>query len=245
MKYLVFIAFILTFVSCKKSEDRRCMKGAGSDITIERELNDFTKIFIGPNIHIALIQDSLDKVVITGGENLVNFITSDIIEGELRIENKNRCNFLRSYKHEVHVEIHLTTLSKIYFEGTKPLSCNSVIKGNNLSVIVRDGAGEVALNLDFNNLDYTVTNGWGNFVLKGDVDKLNLNIWSNGFGDAYGLQVANDLEVVSTTAGLIKVNGEGANLKVEISSIGDVWYVGNPADLLYTKYGSGELLDKN
>lgn len=245
MRHLLFIALIFTFFSCKKSEDRRCLKVAGTETTIERDLDDFTKIFIGPNIHVSLVQDSLDKVVITGGENLVNFISSDIVDGELQIENINKCNFLRSYKHQVFVEIHLTTLTKVYFEGTKPLVCNSVINGNNLSVIIRDGAGEVDLDVNYNNLDFTVTNGWGNFVLKGNVNKLNLNIWSNGFGDAYGLNVANDLEVVSNTAGLLKVNADGANLKVEISSIGDVWYLGNPTDLLYTKYGAGELLDKN
>ena len=39
-----------------------------------------------------------------GGENLLNFITTEIIGGKLIIQNTNRCNFLRSYKKVVVVE---------------------------------------------------------------------------------------------------------------------------------------------
>jgi len=245
MKYSWLIFTLFGLMACKKAEDRRCVKSAGETTTISVSVDSFEKIFVGPNLNLVLVQDSLNEMRITGGENLVKFISSDVADGLLRIENENRCNFLRSYKHELTVEVHFTTLSEINFEGTKPLRCASPISGNNLSVFIRDGAGLVDLDVDYNNVNMTVTNGWGNFDISGLANSLNLNIRNNGFGTTYGLSVANQVNVISNTAGLLKVNTEGADCQVQIQSVGDVWYIGSPDSMDFTNLGEGQLVDKN
>lgn len=245
MRWTLIILLSLLVFSCKKAEDRRCFKSVGKEVTIERNVDSFDKIYVGPNMKITLVQDSLDKVVITGGDNLVNFISSDVVDGQLRIENNNTCNFLRSYKHEVSVEIHFTSLKEFYFEGTKPVNCIGTIKSNNLIVVIRDGAGAVNLNVDCGNLNVTVTNGWGNFEVSGTTVNLHLDIRSNGFGNTNNLVATQDVNVSSDSGGVIQVNAEGAVLKAQTSSSGDIWYVGTPSDIQFTQYGTGELIDKN
>ena len=245
MKWTLLILISLTVLSCKKAEDRRCFKSAGDEVTIERPVESFDKIYVGPNIKITLVQDSLDKVVITGGENLVNFISSDVTDGQLRIENNNSCNFLRSYKHEINVEIHFSSLNEFYFEGTKPVTNLGTIESSNLIVVIRDGAGEVNLNVDCGNLNVTVTNGWGNFKVSGNTINLHLDIRSNGFGNTNNLNVAQNVDVASDSGGVIEVNAEGAVLKAQTTSSGDIWYIGTPLDLQFAQYGAGELINKN
>lgn len=245
MKYGIFVVLLFSILACKKAEDRRCIKGAGNEVAIERQLDVFSKVFIGPNVHIMFVQDSLNKVVITGGENLVNHIGSEIIDGQLRIENNNRCNFLRSYKHQVNVEIHFTDLTEIYFEGTKPVNCEGQLILNNLIVIIRDGAGEMNLNVDCNNLDLVVTNGWGNFDVDGVTNNLRLDIRNNGFGNTYDLAVSNELNIISNTAGKLEVFADNAILNAQTSSSGDIYYKGIPSNIDYTSLGTGELLDNN
>lgn len=245
MKYEWIILFLLVMLSCKKAEDRRCLKGAGEETTITVALDDFHEIFIGPNINVVLVQDSLNELHIFGGENLVNFISSDVEEGLLDLRNENKCNFLRSYKREITVEVHFTTLSQINFEGTKPLRCEKTITGNNLAVFVRDGAGLVDLDVAYNNISYTITNGWGNFDLSGTTGTLKMNIRSNGFGSTYNLDVSQQLDVVSNTAGLLKLNTEGADCRVQLQSVGDIWYIGTPNSLDVTTLDKGEWINKN
>ncbi|PWL24086.1 MAG: hypothetical protein DCO96_14960 [Fluviicola sp. XM-24bin1] len=245
MKWIAVISVVFVFIGCKKAEDRRCMKSAGPETEVTRELGAFHGLFIGPNINIVLIQDTEDKVVIKGGANLVNFITSDINDGVLRIFNENKCNFLRSYKHEVTVEVHYTGISFIEFEGTKPMTTQGTISGNNLVIVIRDGAGLMDLDLDYNNVSLTITNGWGNFDFSGNTATLTLNIRSNGFGSTYDLNVSNTVDVISNTAGLLKINTEGADCNIQLQSTGDVWYIGNPNSLDASELGSGTLIDKN
>lgn len=245
MKYGWLIIILFGLLACKKAEDRRCVKSAGETTTLTVQTADFDRIFVGPNMNIILVQDSLNEMRITAGKNLVNFISSDVEDGVLRIENENRCNFLRSYKHEVTVELHFTSLSEINFEGTKPLSCNGTISGNSLSVFVRDGAGLVDLDVDYNNVNFTVTNGWGNFDISGNTNNLYMNIRNNGFGTTYDLNVANELNVISNTAGLLKLNTSAADCRVQIQSVGDIWYIGNPNSLDFTALGEGMLINKN
>ncbi len=245
MKWLVVISVAFVFLGCKKAEDRRCFKSAGPETSITRELDAFHGLFIGPNVNVVLVQDGQNKVVIKGGQNLVNFITSDINDGVLRIFNDNKCNFLRSYKNEVTVEVHYTGIYYLEFEGTKPLTCQSQITGNNFTIVIRDGAGLVDLDMDYNNVNLTITNGWGNFDFSGTTETLIMNIRSNGFGSTYDLNVSNSIELISNTAGVLKVNTEGADCDIQLQSTGDVWYIGNPNSLDVSEIGDGTLIDKN
>lgn len=245
MRYISLLLLIVSLAACKKSEDRRCWKGAGDLITVEKPLESFNRLFIGPNIRVVLIQDSLDIMKVTAGENLVNFITNEVIEGQLRVENTNKCNFLRSYKHQVEVEIHFTSLSQLYFEGTKEISTTVPISSNDFNIIIRDGAGAVNLALACNKVNVTVTNGWGNFNLRGSTNKLHLDIRNNGFGNTRQLNVANELSVVTSSAGRLEVNAATTVFNAQISSSGDIWYTGIPTFLNFVNYGSGSLVDKN
>ena len=245
MRILIAISIIMVLIGCKKAEDRRCFKSTGSETTIVRDLENFSGIFVGPNVNIVLVQDGHNQVHIKGGKNLVNFISSDIHDGVLHIINDNKCNFLRSYKHEITVEVHYTGLSYIEFEGTKPLICQNQITGNNLSLIIRDGAGLVDLDMAYNNVNVTVTNGWGNFDFSGTTGTLIMNIRSNGFGSTYDLNVSNSMDVISNTAGLLQLNTEGADCNIQLQSTGDVWYIGTPNSLNTSQLGDGELIDKN
>jgi hypothetical protein len=136
-------------------------------------------------------------------------------------------------------------MSYVEFEGTKPLVSENQITGNNLTLVIRDGAGLVDLDLDYNNVNVTVTNGWGNFDLSGSTGTLIMNIRNNGFGSTYNLNVTNSMDIISNTAGLLKLNTQGADCNIQLQSTGDVWYIGTPNTLNASELGDGALIDKN
>lgn len=245
MRFLYAIIILLVFFSCKKAENRACVKSAGDEATREIVLPEFNRLFLGPHINYTLVQDTVNKMIVSGGKNLLNFVTSDVSDGLLSIENKNKCNFMRSYKKEINVELHFKNIINVLFEGTKPLVCKNQLQLNDVVFVIRDGAGNVDLDLSANSLSMIVTHGWGNFNLHGQVNYLRMEVRSNGFGDAYDIQVNDSVHVISNTQGLIKVNGNNALMRAELIIDGDVWYIGNPSYLDVQKYGNGELIDKN
>ncbi len=72
-----------------------------------------------------------------------------------------------------------------------------------------------------------------------------MNVKANGFGSAYDLNVIDSLTVISESSELVKVNAEGALMRAETSSNGDIWYIGTPNYIEYHQYGTGSLIEKN
>jgi hypothetical protein len=245
MRISLCIAIILFLLGCKKAEDRACFKSAGSHGVKEIELGTFNRMELGPRMRFILIQDTVEKIVLSGGENLLNSIETEIVDGVLTVKNANKCNFLRKLTHEVLVQIHLKNVYHIIFEGTKELTCKNQLVLPYLTFVIRDGAGKCNLNVNCDALTTVVTYGWGNFELSGQTNYLKLDIRSNGFGSAYDLQVQDSLNIISSSSELVKINGDGAAVRAELSSYGDIWYVGSPNTLEYNKYGEGELINKN
>lgn len=246
MKTVLYISVILIIFSCKKAEDRSCFKCTGDVISKEVFLEDFDKMHLGPHIRYELVQDTINKLVITGGSKLVNLISSSITESELIIENKNRCNFLRSYKKgEVLVEIHFKELINVLFEGTKELTCRDTINSQYFVFVIRDGAGHVDLKLKAESLSLVVTHGWGNYNVEGEVNNAKFDIRSNGFGDTYKLKVFDVIDLVSNSQQTLKINADKCILNAQTDADGDVWYIGIPDTIKFNQYGTGDLLDKN
>lgn len=241
----VFIIFALVLSSCKKAEDRSCFKGIGEEVSKEIPLGSFQSIFLGAHLDYVLVQDNVEKVIITGGKNVVNFIGTDIENGKLSITNNNKCNFLRSYKKSITVEIHLVDINKIEFEGTKPVICKNQLTCPKILVIIKDGAGEFNLNINNDELKCNISNGWGNMNVSGMTKYAKMNVTSNGFFDAYGLTVQDSIHVISYTPGTSKVNINNALFRSEIGSSGDIWYKGIPTLIDNNQIGTGELINKN
>lgn len=246
MKYLLSLVLVLVVLSaCKKPEDRKCFKTTGEEITKEIIVPSFSKLFLGPHLKFILVQDTIEKVMLTGGYKLLNLIETSVVDGELVVKNNNKCNFFRTYKKDILVEIHLISITNVQFEGTKELKCKNTLNLNYVTFAIRDGAGEVNLDLNANSLNMVVTNGWGNFVLNGKVNFARFDIRSNGFGDAYNLEVKDSVHIISTTQEDIKVNVPGIVFRTEINGGGNIFYRGTPSLLFFNNYGEGELIEDN
>lgn len=236
---------LLLFTACEKEEDRDCVKTTGDEVTKEVALEGFSELFLGPHLKYVLVQDSVNKALITGGENLVNFVAFNQEGNLLSITNDNACNFLRTYDKSIVVELHFKSINNVSFEGTEELVCKNTLVLNDLFFLIRDGAGKVNLDIKANSLDLLITNGWGNFDIDGEVNYAKFQIKSNGFGDAYDLVSKDSLHVISSTQETVKINTNGALLRAQTFGDGDIWYIGTPTFLEFNPYGGGQLINKN
>lgn len=234
---LLLVSFLV--FSCKKPENRTCFKLLGSETTKEIPLASFDRLDLREHVKYVLIQDSLDKVVLNGGKNLLNLIEVKSESGLLTIENKNRCGFLRNAKKVVVAEIHFTRLVNIRFIGTEPLTNQGTIQTDYFTFYSRDGAGDVTLDLNALEINAEANHGWCNFTLTGTTQKARICAKSNSYCDVTGLTVTDSLYVASETVGDIKVNANNLVIYGYITQSGNILYKGTPLGVDVLLNGTG------
>jgi hypothetical protein len=239
-----FNLFILIFLvySCKKPEQRACFKKSGEFAIKVHEFGAFNQLHLKEHLSYKLIQDSTNKVVVRGGNNLLNFVEVIGENGLLTIENKNRCNYLRSYEIP-EVEIHYTKLINILFEGTERLYNEDTLITDYLTLTLRDGAGHIELNVQAIDVNAINTHGWGRLTLKGETQTLRGNLMGDGKFDFSQVTVSNQVKLITSSSIDQRVNAAGIPLNVELNGIGNVYYFGLPSIINYVQYGSGKLIN--
>ena len=119
---LVFFAVIsiacFFLSSCKKPEDRSCFKRSGDPDTLQLNLGEFDKLHLKEHITYYLVQDSVNKVVLHGGKNLLKQVHAAVNteHGELTLSNENKCRFFRYRTNEIEAYIHFVDLKRVLFE---------------------------------------------------------------------------------------------------------------------------------
>ncbi|WP_158276121.1 GIN domain-containing protein [Brumimicrobium oceani] len=237
---------VLLFFSCKKANERICFKGTGeaSERIVNSEM-DIDTLYLYDNLYYQLIPSNESKVVLTGGENLLEHIEVDFNNGRLSVSNKNKCKFLRSFKNEIHAKIYVDSITYIYYEGSKELVSSDTLFSNELRLFIRDGAGSTNLTLRNGYTSATVTHGFGDFKLKGQTLSAYLSCSTNSYCDTRFFKVKNNLMVNSNTVGNMLVNASEANLFATILESGNIQYVGTPTSVSLESSGEGQLVDLN
>lgn len=241
----IFIVCAMVLFSCRKAEDRSCLKTTGEEDTLELALPFFDRLVLHEHLEYELVQDSTDKVVIIGGKNLLNFVQAEVTDSILDISNVNKCNFLRTLKRNVKVEIHFTRIGNIEYMGTEYLKNKGKLKLDYFTFLIKDGAGPVNLNFDAELLLAIISHGWGDFTFSGSVRTASMTIRSNGYCNTEAMTVQDSMVVVSRTQGDVRINVNGAKLKAQTEQDGDIYYKGIPSSIKFNKYGNGELIDAN
>jgi hypothetical protein len=243
---ILFLSILLLALpSCKKPEDRACWKSAGDEDSAVVVLPNFSKLRITEHLICILVPDTVNKMVVRGGKNLLSFISAEVVDGFLEIKNENKCSFLRSYDKKVTVEIHLNQLEALEFEGTEPLTCSDTLHVDWFTLLIRDGAGPVTLWLNAQQISATLTHGYGDFTLCGVTNTANFNVRSNGYCNTYGLSVLQSIVAISRTQGDLRIRANGCSLSAQTENDGNIYYKGLPSSISFNKYGGGELINDN
>jgi hypothetical protein len=245
MKLILTLLVLVIFSSCKKEENRSCFKSIGENSSIEINLSPVDELVLKSDITYVLFIDTLDKVIIKGGKNLLNFVTIDQSGKRLAIENGNDCSFLRNYEDDIIVEIHASNLRKIAFAGTKKLINSTPLQLDSLWIDAFDGSGIIQLNVQTNFLKLSSDFGYTDFIINGTSDYLLCNLGGSSYANLYNLVVNDSITVVSNTQRDILVKPAAIKLKAQLNQSGNVLYKGIPSSIFYTRYGKGELINKN
>lgn len=241
---LIWTVLLLNLVACKKAEDRRCLKFSGDYTERTLPLEAFNRLDLREHIHFVLIQDSTNQLIIKGGKNLLSWVEVTQDQGLVTVSNRNRCNYLRKYAIPT-VEIHVTNLINILYQGTETCINEDTLTTNYLTLTFRDGGGSMDLNVKALDIKAENTHGWGNLVVQGVCQTFRANLMGDGAFDARKLTVTNALKIITVSSRDQWFYVQDIPLSVQIEGIGNVRYLGHPSGIFLNKYGKGDLIDAN
>ena len=245
MKLISTTLILFIFLSCKKEEDRSCFKSIGEDISKEINFSPMQELVLKSDITYVLYKDDLDKIILKGGKNLLNFVAIHQTGKLITIENNNDCSFLRGYKDDIVVEIHFSELKKISFGGSKKMINLSPLQLDSLWINAFDGSGVIQLNVQTNYLKLSSDFGYTDFLINGTSDYLLCYLGGSSYASLYDLAVNDSITVVSNSQRDVLVKPAAIRLKAQLNQSGNVLYKGIPSSLFYTRFGKGELVNKN
>jgi hypothetical protein len=225
MRYFGFISLLL-FIACKPSEDRSCLKLSGSKKQVVRQLTNFNEISIDDNIDVTIFQSNRNEIEILAGENLVNFIRSDVNGNTLKIENLNRCNFLRNEKEKIHVSLFIPSFFKLVCNGYGNISIPNAFVATKLW-IENLSYGNIDANVDLSDTLIVVLASSNKNVIRGKAKAL--------YNYTVGVNELNTLDVRGIENGAIFAYTNldisvavDSNLFVNQLGKGTIYYKGDP-----------------
>lgn len=241
MKYFYLILTIAAIYSCKKKEERSCWKGHGDETSLEIPLDSVSNWNLHKRIKYRIFQDSTRKLVIKGGENLVNLISAENNGTEMTIRNNNKCHFLRGSDRIIEVEIHYPHFNRFYMEPSDSVIFMGTIVTDSFRVQMRQGAGSLVADVNANFLQVTASEGAGDFTLTGTANYAELKMNEQGFSNATGF-TTNSIFIYQNSRNSMLVNIEGSSVIMWIDGTGNVYTVGTAAAIAEEGIGSGEML---
>jgi hypothetical protein len=221
---IIIILFLLLY-SCEKNTSR-CFTGAGNETEEERILGRFSYIYVNDIFDLVLVQDSVNKVILKGGENLLPNVSTEVYNDTLIIENSTICNWLRDYeKIEITVHFidlrHLITFAPVRITSSDTLMCEYF----KYYAIGEIGEADLILNCGYFRFDDSYnTLGQFRFSGKTEMSRFFINYGSSLYA---GNLISENTDIYFQTIGDMYIHVTG-QLRIWIWGPGNVYYSGNP-----------------
>jgi hypothetical protein len=210
-----------------------CTKGSGHPATQQRKVSDFNKINIAGSFRITLKQDSSLNISITGDDNLLKLVETNVSDNVLIIKmDKEACP-----NNQMTLTIGVHNLKAIEAAGALELYSNGLLNVQDMKLNF-SGESRIKLNLDAANLTTTVS-GDADITLNGQADTHLVNFSGSERFNAFGF-VVSDYDIQSAGNDECEINVLHS-LNLHTSGVSTIKYKGAPVRLVNEKSGSSTL----
>ncbi len=236
MKNYLFILFIFLITSCDNA-----LFNTGSIITKNIEILDFDEIYVEDIFEIYLIQDTVCKIEVKGGSNVIPNLEFNVDEDKkLTINDNNSARWSRDYD-KIKLYISVDTLRFLELNAPSKIVSQNTLITPELKIFSIADFAEIELNLNCNNC-YVVNSGTSGGIIHLSGETNSFTFWARA-----SIQInaenfmANYVTVKTESIGDCSIN-VNKELSVEILRSGNVYYKGNPETIEYVNEKAKEQL---
>lgn len=234
------IAIITLAGGCKKENLGDCFKSTGSLTTEMRELPSFNRLEVEDNVNVYIRFGETNKAEVEAGKNLLDLIETEVVDNTLFIRNKNTCNWVRSYKVPVNVELHCQSIHELIARGFGEIQTLDTLHADIFLAEQWLSSGIIKLLLNTNQVYLKTHTGPADFECSGISDYLYAYNSSQGIFHLEGIQAAEGL-IWNDGVGDIYVNVSDT-LSMQLDNKGDIYYYGDPAHVVTESSDDGQAI---
>ena len=151
IKQLTILFMLFSLFSCEKEHLGDCFNSTGSKKISYRDVALFSQIELDDRIDLDLIWDtSLSEVSVEAGNGIIDNIITEVKDGELKIYNTNKCNWVRSFKKQIKVTVRGSSWNKITYRGSGTIQSKNQISADLFFLDCWEASGDIYLNLKCN-----------------------------------------------------------------------------------------------
>lgn len=239
---LLVLSLLVTLAGCEKDSFCNCLKEEGATTTETRFLPSFTAIEMNNNVDVVLSQDSIFSIKVVCGKNLIDGILTEVSGNTLKIQNINRCNWLRDFNNKFTVNITMPKLDLITNYGSGNISCAEIITGGTFQIDNWNGTGELEFKLAYDDVKFKLHTGPADIIAAGVVKDCYVYSAGNGYFKGAGL-ISEYCYVTTKGTGDCEVFAS-IELGATIEYLGNVYYSGNPPSIIPVITGDGSLIPR-
>ena len=228
---------MITYTSCAQWNGER-IKGNGDNTTVTRKTSDYNGVHCAGFMNFKLVKGTEGTITMRGESNLLEYIITEVKEGELHVKVKDKVNLKPSNNSTIEITIPFDDIESVSLAGSGDLWNEDVVSSTNLRVSLA-GSGDLELNINSEDVKTSVA-GSGDMTVKGTTDNLKVSIAGSGDFHGYDLTSVNvEADIAGSGGAKVTCNGD---LKARIAGSGDIRYKGNPKTEDTKVMGSGSIM---
>jgi len=237
MKNLALVTLsLLLFTSCNAQWGNK-IKGNGNITAIERSVGNYDALDMTGFFDVEFIDGQEGALILTGEENLLAYIITEVKDGKLILKTKKGYNLQTSKRAGIKITVPVEEINAVYLSGSGDITSQTTLKGDSFSTTI-SGSGDITLDLLVLDLKTSIS-GSGDIDVSGTAERFDVSISGSGDIDAYNL-TAKEVSVQISGSGDVDVTAT-ENFKARISGSGDINYRGNPSKVDTKSSGSGAI----
>jgi len=239
IKIIIGLLLFISITGCKDIGD--LFKNTGPITTEERHFQLIENIELNDNVDLVIHHDSIYRMTVTAGSHLLDKIETNIDGKTLKINNRNKFNWVRSFNPTLIVDIWVPYLLYIrIYNSSGDITCEDTLITPRFDLDSYGSIGTYNLKLNCKDSYLKINNGPANINVLGITN--NSFIYAAGDGPIDALNYVSKLTDL-THGGLndVKVNVKDQFYN-KITSIGNTYYKGNPTTIKSEITGSGKLI---
>jgi len=249
MRIIKYLVVLFLIIACDSEDASDCFQKTGSIIQQEITVDVFDKIFVNRDIELIINEGTNQKVIIETGENLLNDVTANVVDGKLTLTNNNACNYVRDYG-ITKVYVTSPNITQIRSSTQYDVKSEGILTYPSLTIFSEDfnvpdtfTNGNFRLQINNNNFSL-VFNNLSNCFISGQTNSLNI-AFAAGTSRFEGRDlVAQNIQLWNRSSNDMIVNPQ-QSIKGKISGTGNVIAVSKPPIVTVEEVYKGRLIFEN
>lgn len=210
------------------------VRDAGPATTAQRAVTGFHAVQLETSGDLAIHVGDAEGLAIEAGTNVIDGLTSDVVDGTLVLGGKSGAWFGGSIRYTLTVR----SLDRIELDGSGNVTGSGVLAGDAALSVAGSGSATVS-DVRLTGLTSDLS-GSGGATVTGSTATSTVTVSGSGDFDGSGL-AAEQTTVEVSGSGQARVDVSGP-LTATVSGSGDVIYTGNPTSVQRDRSGSGDIV---